>query len=146
VTARHVSRCVALLGQTPGPVVILAPAAPRLAAALAARVPVANDGSRAGAAVVCFAGARADIAARQTALRAIDQRLVPGARLVLVDHNQPRQPWRRLLANLHLATAGLRPARARYPAARELAALGFQIERLELTSGERIQLVVARKR
>ena len=34
-----------------------------------------------------------------------------------------------------------RPARARYPAARELAALGFDVERLRLACGERVQLV-----
>jgi hypothetical protein len=40
---------------------------------------------------------------------------------------------------------GLRPSRARYPAARELAALGFAVERLRLACGERVQLVVARR-
>jgi hypothetical protein len=38
-----------------------------------------------------------------------------------------------------------RDGAARCPAARELAALGFAIERLRLAAGERVQLVAARR-
>jgi hypothetical protein len=36
--------------------------------------------------------------------------------------------------------------RARYPTAREIAARGFEVERLRLLDGERLQLVRARRR
>jgi hypothetical protein len=65
---------------------------------------------------------------------------------VLVDHNQPRRLWRRLIGIATLAASGFAPARARYPAARELAVLGFLIERLRLACGERVQIVAARRR
>jgi hypothetical protein len=52
---------------------------------------------------------------------------------------------RRLAAHAALAARGLGTARARCPAARELAALGFAIERLRLAAGERVQLVAARR-
>jgi len=64
---------------------------------------------------------------------------------VLVDHNQPRVLWRRGLGILALAAARCAPSRARYPAARELAALGFAVERLRLACGERVQLVLFRR-
>ena len=97
-------------------------------------------------AVVVFLGAAPGPAKRQAALRAVERRLPPGAPLVLVDHNQPRALWRRALAVLQLAVRGLPAARARYPAARELGALGFAVERLWLDGGERVQLVRARRR
>ena len=75
--ARLAARAVALLGPLAGPVLVTCPWAPRLAAALALRLP---------------------------------------------------------------------PARARYPAARELGALGLAVERLWLDGGERVQLVRARRR
>jgi hypothetical protein len=146
VTDRHAARCVALLGHGPGPIVVVAPGAPALGEALGARFPLATDGAPGTAAVVCFAGTPADPSARQTTLRALDQRLPSGAPVVVVDHNQPRQPWRRILGALRLVAAGLTPARARYPTARELHALGFRIERLELSSGERFQFILARRR
>jgi hypothetical protein len=65
---------------------------------------------------------------------------------VLVDHNQPRRRPARLLAWVRLRLAGLSASRGRYPAARELAALGFDVERLQLACGERVQLVRARRR
>ena len=37
------------------------------------------------------------------------------------------------------------PARARYPAAQEAQAAGFEVARLRLADGERIQLVMARR-
>jgi len=143
--ARLAARVRELLGAIPGPVVIACPKAARLGSALAARVRRAGDGEVAAGAVVVFLGAAARPDERQAALRELGRRLAPGAPLVLVDHNQPRARWRRALGVLDLAAHGLGPARARYPAARELAALGFAVERLRLASGERVQLVVARR-
>ena len=137
------ARCLELLGPPGGPVAVVAPRAPTLRAALAPwRDP--NDDGAPAAAVVAFLGAPGRPEERQRVLRDLRRRLPAGARLVLVDHNQPRAWWRRILAAPSLVRAGLGPARARYPAARELAALGFQVERLRLAAGERIQLIVAR--
>jgi len=145
--ARLAARCLALLGpRAAGPVAVAGPRTAPLAAALAARVRLARDDETPAAAVVVFLGAPARPAARQACLRAVERRLPAGAPLVLLDHNQPRAPWRRLLAALGLVAAGLGPARGRYPAARELAALGYAIERLGLACGERAQLVLARRR
>src|SRR5207253_1017999 len=79
-------------------------------------------------------------------LAALRNRLPAGAPLVLLDHSQPRALWRRAVGILVLAARGLAPSRARYPAARELAAIGFAVERLRLACGERVQMVVARRR
>jgi len=68
------------------------------------------------------------------------------APVVLLDHGQPRALWRRVVGAAVLALRGLGPARARYPAARELAALGFAVERMCLACGERVQIVLARRR
>ncbi len=144
--ARLAARCLTLLGSTVGPVAVVGPPVPRLAAALASRVPLAAEGESAAAAVVTFLGTAASPAERQGLLRALQRRLPAGAPLVLLDHSQPRAWWRRALAVLLLAASGVGPARARYPAARELAALGFAVERLELMCGERVQLVVGRRR
>lgn len=141
---RLAARCVALLGPVAGPVVIVAPRAPGLAAALARRVRVAAAETP-GAAVVVLLRTPARPAERQALLAGLRRRLAPGAPLVLVDHSQPCGRWRRLAARLALARTGLVPARARYPAARELAALGFAVERLRLACGERVQLVAARR-
>lgn len=141
--ARLAARARALLGPVAGPVAVVTPRAGRLAAALAARHAVASDGTPPAAGIVSFLGAPARPAERQTALSALAQRLPAGAPLVLVDHNQPRALWRRGLGILALAAARLTPSRARYPAARELAALGFTVERLRLACGERVQLVRA---
>jgi len=141
--ARLAAHALDLLGPVAGPVAVVSPASPALAAALAHRVPVA--GAEPTAAVLVFLGAPAHPADRQRTIRELRARLPATASLVLVDHNQPRAWWRRALALLPLATQGLGPARARYPAARELAALGFSIQRLRLACGERIQLVLARR-
>ena len=141
--ARLAARCLELLGPVVGPVAIVAPRASRLRTALASHV-----GPAAGApvaAVVAFLGAPARPADRQRALRDLQTRLPADATLVLVDHNQPRAAWRRVLASLALLATGLSAARGRYPAARELAALGFRVERLSLAAGERVQLVRARR-
>jgi hypothetical protein len=122
----------------------VAPRAPALEAALAARLPEpARDGTPA-AAIVVFVGVPARPEERQRVLRDLQRRLPAGAPVLLVDHNQPRAWWRRVLAAPSVALPGLGLARARYPAARELAALGFRVERLGLGHGERIQLIVAR--
>ena len=138
--ARLAARVLALLGPAAGPVAIAGPRANRLAREL----PGAADGD-ATAAVVVFLGAAPSPDERQATLRGMQSRLPPGAPLVLVDHNQPRAQWRRAVALFPLLAGGLRPSRARYPAARELAALGFAVERLRLAAGERVQLVVARR-
>ena len=140
---RLVARCCELLGPAPGAVAVRAPHGGRLAAALTARV--GAPATAPAAAIVAFVGAPAEPAGRQALLAALRAELPPGAPLVLVDHNQPRRWWARVLGRLRLAAAGLTPARARYPAARELAALGFTVERLRLACGERIQLVLARR-
>ncbi len=143
--ARLAADAQALLGPVGGPVVIVAPRAPRLATALAAIVPRAHDGDVPAAALVALLGMPVDVGARQTILAALGRRLPPDGFLVLLDHNQPRT-WRgRLMGIAGLAFRGLGPARARYPAARELAALGFRVERLRLACAERVQLVLARR-
>jgi hypothetical protein len=139
------ARCLDLLGPVAGPVVIVAPCAPALRAALATRAPAPDADGAPVAAVVAFLGVPARPDERQHMLRDLQRRLPAGARFVLVDHNQPRVWWRRALALPGLAGAGLGPARARYPAARELAALGFTVERLRLGHGERVQFIVARR-
>jgi len=143
--ARLAARALALLGPVTGPVAVVSPHSPKLAAALAARLPPLAAGEPPAAAVVVFLGAPARPVDRQQALRAVQTRLPAEAVLVLVDHNQPRAWWRRMLAWPGLAAAGLDARRARYPAARELAALGFTVDRLRLACGERVQLVVARR-
>lgn len=140
--ARLAARVAELLGPASGAVVVVA--APPLAAALASRVALAGDGRPAWGAVVSFLGEPVRPADRQRALHALRARVGEGGPVVVVDHNQPRAVWRRALAFGPLLVAGLRPARARYPAARELAALGFAVERLRLAAGERVQLVRAR--
>jgi hypothetical protein len=47
---------------------------------------------------------------------------------------------------LALAARGLGPERARHPVAREVHGAKFAVERLRLEDGERVQLVLARRR
>lgn len=124
------ARCRELLGAYDGALAVLGPDVP----------PPAGS----GAAVVSFLGTPADPVARRTQLERLRQALPPGAPLVVVDHNQPRRLVARLVGWLVLLWRGLPPVRARYPAARELVASGFVVERLRLAHGERLQLVVAR--
>ena len=140
--ARLAARCVELLGGVEGPVDLGAAGA--LAAALAARVRVARDGDVAAAAVCDFR----DVLERSrlAGLAAVAARLPAGAPLVVVDHNHPRDWWRRGVGAALLVARGLPPARARHPVAREAAEHGFAIERLRLAAGERVQLVLARRR
>ncbi len=124
------ARCRELLGSYDGALAVLSPGA------------AAPDA--AGAAVVSFVGAVADPAARRALLEGLRHALPAGAPLVVVDHNQPRRAVARVVGWIVLLLRGLPPVRARYPTARELAALGFVVERLRLADGERVQLVVAR--
>jgi hypothetical protein len=142
--ARLAARCLALLGPVGGAVAVVGPGSARLAAAFAERGWVQDAGEPPALVVVVFLGSAAPPAERQRLLRDLQRRLPPAARVLLVDHSQPRTWWRRALALPGLVARGLRPARARYPTAREAAALGFTVERLALASGERVQLVVAR--
>jgi hypothetical protein len=139
--ARLAARCVELLGAIDGAVDLGAAGA--LAEALAGLVRRAGDGRPAAAAVCDFRDERDDPVAR---LAALASRLPVAAPIVVVDHNQPRDWWRRGVANLLLAARGIPPARARRPVAREVAAHGFVVERLRLAAGERLQLVLARRR
>jgi hypothetical protein len=136
---------LALLGPQDGPVVVAAPSAWWSARLRVAGLRVAELTEPGAAAVVSFVGARTPAELRRRTLEAVGARLGAGAPLVLVDHNQPRQWWRRPLAALLLALRGLPPSRGRYPAARELDAAGFRVERLELAAGERVQAVLARR-
>ena len=137
---------LALLGPLDGPVVVAEPGA-----WWAARVRLAGLRTAdlieptAAAALVSFVGARTPAAVRVRTLGAVRARLPVGAPLVLVDHNQPRQWWRRPLAALLLIVRGMPPSRARYPAARELDGAGFRVESLRLADGERVQVVLARR-
>ena len=142
--ARLAARCLELLGPVAGPIAVVGPADSRLAAAVRKGVRAARDGERPAGAVVVFLGAPARPAERQSALRTLARALAPGAALLLVDHNQPRAWWRRGVSLPRLFVARLEAARARYPAARELAAIGFTVECLRLACGERVQLVLAR--
>ena len=141
--ARLAARCVELLGPVDGRVAVRASA--RMRAALAARIPLAEDGATAAAAVCAFLGEAADPRARRLALDAFARRLSPGAPLVVVDHNQPRGRLRRFLAAAVLVLSGIPPARARHPTARELRSNGWTVDALRLADGERIQLVRAHR-
>lgn len=138
------ARCLDLLGPSPGAIAVVGPHAAALRPYVAPRDDLVDPPAPA-AAIVTFLGAAAGPAARQALLADVRTRLAPGAPLVLVDHNQPRRLWQRLPAVLVLLRAGLRPVRGRYPAARELQALGFDVECLRLADGERVQLVFARR-
>jgi len=142
--ARLAAHALRLLGPVAGPVAVTAPR--RLRAHLASRLVAARDGDVPVAALVAFLGSRARPAARQALLAAVRDRLPASAPVVLLDHGQPRALWRRVVGAAVLALRGFGPARARYPAARELAALGFAVERMCLACGERVQIVLARRR
>src|SRR5262249_38954894 len=112
----------------------------------AANVSVASEHDSPRGAVVVFLGMPAWPAERQALLRSVQRRLPTHAPLLLVDHSQPLAVWRRLASPIGLAAIRLGRARAGYPAARELAVLGFAVDRLVLTCGERVQIVLARRR
>jgi len=141
--ARLAARCSELLGAVDGPVIV--DARGPFAAALARTLPAARDAAPV-AAVCSFLGERVETRARRRRLETLGAALSEGARLVVVDHNRPRRWWRRIRGAVALAVRGLAPSRACHPVAREVRDMGFTIERLRLASGERVQLVVARKR
>ncbi len=124
---------------------MLGPHASRLTAALPAGIRLAGAAEPAAAAIVTFLGSRTGSIDRQALLAGLRARLAPGAPLVVLDHNQPRAWWRRALGGAALACCGLAPSRARYPAARELAALGFGIDSLRFACAESVQLIAARR-
>jgi hypothetical protein len=128
--ARLVAEALALLGPVDGPVAIVE----------RGRVTGVRDGETAAATVCVFLGEPADAAARRVRLDAA------APRLVVVDHNLPRAWWRRAVGWAALVLRGVGPARAAYPVAREVRDRGFLVERLRLAAGERVQLVVARRR
>lgn len=137
---------LSLLGQVDGPVLVAEPGAWWGARLRVAGLRTADLAERAAAAaLVSFVGARTSPELRRRTLDALRDRLAAGAPLVLVDHNQPRQWWRRPLAALRLLARGMAPSRARYPAARELDGAGFRVESLRLADGERVQVVLARR-
>jgi hypothetical protein len=141
--ARLAARCLELLGPVDGPIAVVG--ARRLRSAIAARVSVADDGMAATGAVCAFVGLSADPAARRACLNLLTERLSSGAPVVLVDHNRPRRVAAQLVGVLALLARGRAPSRAAYPAARELRAEGFVIDRLRLAAGERIQLIRAHR-
>lgn len=141
--ARLAAQCVELLGPLDGPVEVRAPAP--LAQALAALLPSDRTGD-AVAAVCDFRDEPSEHTPWGSRLAPLATRLPPGSVLVVVDHNQPRGWWQRVVGTIVLAARGVPPMRARYPTAREIAAQGFVVERLRLCDGERIQLVRASRR
>ena len=143
--ARLAAQALALLGPVDGPIAVVGAETALRAAAVAAGVAVVPDGGAVSGALVSFLGVAAVPGDRQACLSALRLRLPAGAPVVLADHNQPRTWGRRLFGMVELALRGLAPTRARDPAARELQALGFHVERLHLASGERVQLVAARR-
>ena len=142
--ARLAARCVELLDGVGGPIAVSAP--PDVAAELSARVAVAPDDAQIAGAVYVLLGTRIDEPARVAAWDTLGARLASGAPVVVVDHNQPRTLARRALGVLALAARGLPPKRARHPVAREVNGHGFTIERLRLEDGERVQILLARRR
>jgi len=142
--ARLAARCVELLDGVGGPIAVSAP--PDVAAALASRVTVAKDDVPIAGAVCVLLGSPVDPAARAATWTRLAARLAAEAPLVVVDHNQPRTLARRALGVLALAARGLPPERARHPVAREVNGHGFTIERLRLEDGERVQILLARRR
>ena len=139
--ARLAAQALELLGAVDGPLVVAG-----TRGGLGPGVRLARDGEAAAGAICWFLGEPADAAARGTRLVATTARLAPGAPFVVVDHNQPRAWWRRIVGWGALALRGLVPSRARYPVAREVRDHGFAIERLRFADGERVQLVLARRR
>ena len=135
---------LALLEDAAGPVLVVGRDAGRWQAVLcAAGRMVAGPTDAATAALVTFTGERGDPDARRRRLAHVRERLGPGAPLLVIDHNQPRQWWWRPIAAVQLAARGMAPGRGRYPSAREVDAAGFRVQRLRLAAGERLQLVLA---
>lgn len=96
--------------------------------------------------VVSFLQERGVPARRADVLMAVADRLVPTGHVLVIDHNRPRRRFARLGATLALWSRGMPLRRAAYPTAREIAARGYDILRLVLGRGERVQVVLARRR
>src|SRR5262249_38985263 len=103
VTRALAARALELLGPLDGSLPVVGHRPHRRAAALGAQVPIAA-GDVATAAVVTFLGAGAAPAERQALVASLG--LPAGAPVVLLDHNQPRTPWRRVLGIAALALRG----------------------------------------
>jgi hypothetical protein len=76
--------------------------------------------------------------------------LAPGATLIVVDHNRPRQFPAAVAAVVRAPRPPGRSPAARWrrlarATAQEVRAAGLAVERLRLAAGERIQVVVARR-
>lgn len=142
MTDALVRRALELLAAD-GPIVV-APAS--LAGTVVRHAPLAGDGEPGAGAVCSFLGERADPALRAARLDALAARLPAGAPIVIVDHNQPRRWWGRIVATVFLLARGLGLGRGHHETAREVHARGFVVTALRLARGERVQLVLARRR
>ena len=142
--ARLAARCVELLDGVSGPIAVSAP--PDVAHAIAMRLRIGGEDEVIAGAVCVLLGEAVDEGVRAKTWTRLAARLAADAPLVVADHNQPRTAWRRFVGALALMLAGQSPARARHPTAREVQAHGFTIERLRLDDGERVQLMIARRR
>ncbi|MCC6847934.1 MAG: hypothetical protein IT294_05485 [Deltaproteobacteria bacterium] len=103
---------------------------------------------RAAALVVSVVGHAPSPAERAQALSALAARTPAGVRLVVVDHNRPRQlvATLRALFGAPRVPGGWPSARWRRladPSARAAQAAGFRVERLRLVADERVQVVLA---
>jgi hypothetical protein len=137
---------LALLGPLDGPVVVAEPGA-----WWAARVRVAGLRTAdlveptAAAALVSFVGARTPPALRRPHARRVARAAPVGAPLVLVDHNQPRQWWRRPLACCCCAVARLAPSGRGIPRRASSTHPAFGSSNCGWRDGERVQVVLARR-
>ena len=112
---------------------------------------VLRGGSELPSLVLTFLGASPGPAERMAALTRIEAALASGGWLVVVDHNRPRRCLGALRALIGVPkVAGWSPAarwrRLAHPTAREVQAAGFGVECLRFAAGERVQLVIGRKR
>jgi hypothetical protein len=100
--------------------------------------------------MLTFVSQSPSTSARNAAVADALQRLPEDGTLVVVDHNRPRRRLAALAALVRSPRiAGVAPSARRrrqvYPAARELQAAGWRVDRLRLVAGERVQLVFARR-
>jgi len=100
--------------------------------------------------VLSFLGDASDARRRAAVAAEVARVTAPGATIVAVDHNRPRQ----LVAALGALVRAPRPPRwlplgawrrLAYPTARELRAAGLTVERLRFAGDERIQVISARR-
>jgi hypothetical protein len=100
---------------------------------------------------VSFLGVAAEPARRRALLDGVARHLAPEGRVVVIDHNRRRHRTAALLAlvaapRVPARTPAGRWRRLAYPTAREAQGAGLVVERLRLVAGERVQLVLARRR